>query len=54
MNLADTETGNMPVYKDASWIYGKAGYDQTHVLTFNVVWDVPKGSRLLSRNGRAE
>jgi hypothetical protein len=48
MNLADTETSNMPVYKDASWIYGKAGYDQTHVLTFNLVWDVPKGSKLFS------
>ena len=47
MNLADTETGNMPVYQTASWIYGKAGYDQTHVLTFNIVWDVPKGSKLL-------
>jgi hypothetical protein len=47
MNLADTETGQMPMFHDASWAYGKAGYDQTHVLTFNVVWDVPKGSRLL-------
>jgi hypothetical protein len=52
MNLADTETGNMPVYKDASWIYGKAGYDQTHVLTFNIVWDVPKGSKLFSGPAR--
>jgi hypothetical protein len=47
MNLADTETGNMPMFQNASWLYGKAGYDQTHVLTFNAVWDVPKGSQLI-------
>jgi hypothetical protein len=52
MNLSDAETGNMPMFKDASWIYGKAGYDQTHVLTFNVVWDVPKGSRLVPEGAR--
>jgi len=52
MNLADTETGNMPVFQTASWVYGKAGYDQTHVLTFNVVWDVPKASKLLPASAR--
>jgi hypothetical protein len=52
MNLADTETSSMPMFQTASWIYGKAGYDQTHVLTFNVVWDVPKGSKLMPQSGR--
>jgi hypothetical protein len=52
MNLSDSETGSMPMFKDASWIYGKAGYDQTHVLTFNVVWDVPKGSKLVPEGAR--
>jgi hypothetical protein len=42
----------MPMFQDASWVYGKAGYDQTHVLTLNAVWDVPKGSRLLPQSGR--
>jgi len=52
MDLGDTETNNMPMFQDASWIYGKAGYDQTHVLTFNVVWDVPKGSNLVPQSAR--
>jgi hypothetical protein len=52
MNLSDAETGEMPMFQDASWVYGKAGYDQTHVLTFNVVWDVPKGSRLVPEGAR--
>jgi hypothetical protein len=26
--------------------YGKAGYDQTHLLVFNYVWDVPKANRM--------
>ena len=52
MNLTDTETGNMPMFQSASWVYGKAGYDQTHVLTFNAVWDVPKGSQLVPGAGR--
>jgi len=52
MNLSDTETGNMPMFQTASWVYGKAGYDQTHVLTLNAVWDVPKGSRLVPESGR--
>jgi hypothetical protein len=36
-----------PVYRNADWAYGKASFDQTNVLTFNALWDVPKGSRLL-------
>jgi hypothetical protein len=46
MSLQDGETGLMPMFRDRSFLYGKAGYDQTHILTFNVVFDVPKGSRL--------
>jgi len=52
MDDSDTETGTlMPVYLNESRIWGLAGYDQTQVLTLNIVWDVPKGSKLLP--GRA-
>lgn len=52
LNLTDTDTRNKPMFQSASQVYGKAGYDQTHVLTFNVVWDVAKRSQLILAGAR--
>jgi hypothetical protein len=45
MTLTD-DANNLPMYRSArEFLYGKAGYDQTHILVLNYVWDVPKASR---------
>ncbi|MBM3744536.1 MAG: hypothetical protein FJW34_01915 [Acidobacteria bacterium] len=45
MNLSDG-VSDVPMYRPARvWLYGKAGFDQTHVLVLNYVWDLPKASR---------
>jgi hypothetical protein len=45
MNLSDG-VSNVPMFRPARvWLYGKAGFDQTHVLVLNYVWDLPKASR---------
>ena len=45
MNFSDTPA-NMPVFRSArEFLYGKAGYDQTHILAINFSYDVPKLSR---------
>ncbi len=41
--------GAMPIYRTAKvWNYGKAGFDQTHVLTINYSYDIPKASKLVN------
>jgi hypothetical protein len=54
MNYSDGPA-NMPVYRDAhSFLYGKAGFDQTHILVLNFTYDVPKLGRLIPNSfGRA-
>jgi hypothetical protein len=48
MNYVDTDTGLVPLYRPVRvWNYGKAGFDQTHVLVFNYTWDLPKASRVM-------
>lgn len=43
MNLTDGDGGGLPIYRPyRAWLYGKAGYDQTHVLVFNYTWDLPR------------
>ncbi len=50
MNLSDTPA-NMPLYRSArEFLYGKAGYDQTHILVVNFTYDVPKLTKLLPSN----
>ena len=50
MNLSDTPA-NMPLYRSArEFLYGKAGYDQTHILVVNFTYDVPKLTQLLPSN----
>jgi hypothetical protein len=46
MDYADSDSGTVATYQSHSWNYGKAGFDQTHVLVINYTWDVPKASKL--------
>ncbi len=46
MNLTNS-LGAVPMFVDRRvWLYGKAGFDQTHILVLNYLWDVPKTSRI--------
>ncbi len=48
MNFTDG-LGDVPMFQDARvWRYGKAGFDQTHILVVNYVWDLPKMSKVWS------
>ena len=39
---------SLPMYlSPRTWAYGKSTFDQTHVLTFNYVWDVPRLSSVV-------
>ncbi|MGH9658523.1 MAG: carboxypeptidase regulatory-like domain-containing protein [Bryobacteraceae bacterium] len=45
MNLTDG-INNVPMFRNAkTWLYGKAGFDQTHVLVMNYIWDLPRASQ---------
>ncbi len=45
MGFTDGDAGGLPVYLPVqSWMYGKLGYDQTHMLSVNYIWDLPKVS----------
>jgi hypothetical protein len=47
MGYTDGDGGGLPLYLDIhSRMYGKLGFDQTHMLTFNYIWDLPKASRV--------
>ncbi|MPZ20670.1 MAG: hypothetical protein GEV06_22580 [Luteitalea sp.] len=42
MGISDQDNGSLPIYRDVrSYLYGKLGYDQTHVFVFNYLWDLP-------------
>src|SRR4029453_8599035 len=42
MGLTDNDGGSLPIYRDyRSYLYGKLGYDQTHVFVFNFLWTLP-------------
>jgi hypothetical protein len=46
-NLTDGDGGTLPTYHDPQqFLYDHAGYDRRHVLTFNYVWDLPRGSAI--------
>jgi hypothetical protein len=46
MNLSDAPA-NMPVFRSArEFLYGKAGFDQTHILAINFTYDVPSISKI--------
>lgn len=41
MNYSDSPA-NLPMFRDVrTFLYGKAGYDQTHILTLNFTYEVP-------------
>lgn len=47
MDLTDGDGGVIPTYQKAkSWLYGRAGFDQTHVFVLNYSWDLPRASTL--------
>ncbi len=47
MNYGDDYHAGVAQYANRRfWNYGPAGYDRTHQLTGNWVWDVPKASRV--------
>lgn len=47
MDLADGDRDGLPTYRPYRiWNYGRAGFDQTHVMVINYTWDIPKASRL--------
>ncbi|HWB87507.1 MAG TPA: carboxypeptidase regulatory-like domain-containing protein [Bryobacteraceae bacterium] len=47
MDLTDS-VGSLPMFNNArTWLYGKAGYDQTQVLSLSYMWDLPKASKIL-------
>ena len=47
MNYGDSYDSGVATYNSwRYWNYGPGGYDRTHTLTGNWVWDLPKASRL--------
>ena len=48
MDYVDADNGTVAFYRPIRvWNYGKASYDQTHVLVFSYGWDLPRMSRVL-------
>ncbi|CAN5837286.1 hypothetical protein BH24ACI4_BH24ACI4_27840 [soil metagenome] len=42
------DAGQLPTYQpDREWLYGPAGFDQTHVAVANFIWDLPRASRVI-------
>lgn len=47
MDLVDNDRDGLPTYRPYRiWNYGRAGYDQTHVMVINYTWDLPHATRL--------
>jgi hypothetical protein len=47
MDFVDSDGSNVAYYVPIRvWNYGKAGYDRTHNLVINWLWDLPKASKL--------
>lgn len=43
MDYTSGDNGGLPMFRPYRvWSYGKAAFDQTHVLVFNYTWDIPK------------
>ena len=48
MDYVDGDTSNVSVLISPKvWNYGEAGFDRTHILKGNFVWDLPKASQLV-------
>ncbi len=47
MSETDDDRGGTPAYRPRRiWSYGKASFDQTHILAINYTWDLPKASHI--------
>ncbi|MGH9629196.1 MAG: hypothetical protein ACRD7E_12825, partial [Bryobacteraceae bacterium] len=47
MGISDNDGGGLPMFRDyRSYLYGKLGYDQTHVFVGNYLYTVPNVSAL--------
>lgn len=47
MDYTDGDRDPIATYRPARiWNYGRAGFDQTHVMVINYTWDLPRASRL--------
>jgi hypothetical protein len=52
MDYADNDTTTLSnLVSPKTWNYGPAGYDRTHILKGNWVFEVPKGSGILPKDG---
>lgn len=48
MDYIDDDTSSIATYVNPRvWNYGKAGFDQTHNLSINYIWDIPKLTNLV-------
>jgi hypothetical protein len=49
MGLTSNDDQLLPTYQNhKTWLYGKLGFDQTHKLVVNYLWNLPKASRLIN------
>jgi hypothetical protein len=47
MGLTDGDGGRLPMYQPYRvWSYGKTKFDQTHIVSINYVWELPKASKV--------
>jgi hypothetical protein len=45
MGLTDDDANALPIYRDyRSYLYGKTGFDQTHVLVLNYLYSLPNAN----------
>ena len=48
MGFANSDGDGIANYRPVRvWNYGKLGFDQTHMLVVNYIWDLPSGSRIM-------
>ena len=54
MGVADGDRGSLPIYTGTpSYLYGKTGFDQTHMLVVNYLWSLPNAT-VFAKNGFAK
>ncbi len=47
MGLTNQDGGGLPIYRDyRSYLYGKLGFDQTHILVINYLYSLPNAAAL--------
>jgi hypothetical protein len=47
MDYTDGDRDGVATYRPSRiWNYGRAGFDQTHVMVINYTWDLPRATRL--------